>query len=91
VRSFTALNILSKSLHGSRVHLGAQNLHWDAYGVTGEISGPMLKLAHYVIIGHSERRQYFGDDASLTCAESRPTLWHHSEFCVGETKFNGMR
>ena len=88
---FTALSTLSKSLHGSRVQLGAQNVHWDAYGAyTGEISGPMLTEigTSYVIIGHSERRQYFGEtnaDINLQLKAAQrygliPIL------CVGETK-----
>ncbi|BDC51142.1 triosephosphate isomerase [Bryobacterales bacterium F-183] len=49
---------------GSRVEVGGQNLYWAKEGAfTGEISGPMLKAsgAEWVIIGHSERRQYFGE------------------------------
>ncbi len=49
---------------GSNVAIGGQNLYWAKEGAfTGEISGPMLKAAgcQYVIIGHSERRQYFGE------------------------------
>jgi triosephosphate isomerase len=49
---------------GSRVGIGAQNLDWHKEGAyTGEISGPMIKAAgcKYVIIGHSERRQYYGE------------------------------
>lgn len=49
---------------GSRVEIGGQNLYWAKEGAfTGEISGPMLKAsgAEWVIIGHSERRQYFGE------------------------------
>jgi triosephosphate isomerase len=49
---------------GSRVGVGGQNLFWAKEGAfTGEISGPMLKAAgcEYVIVGHSERRQYFGE------------------------------
>ncbi len=49
---------------GSNIHLGAQNVHFKASGAyTGELSADMLKAAgvEYVIIGHSERRQYFGE------------------------------
>ncbi len=49
---------------GSRIEIGGQNLYWKNEGAfTGEISGPMLKAvgANWVIIGHSERRQYFGE------------------------------
>ena len=59
---FTALAQVSDVVRGSRVSLGAQNLFWEAQGAyTGEISPAMLVSAgcEYVIIGHSERRQYF--------------------------------
>ncbi|MEL6326907.1 MAG: triose-phosphate isomerase [Cyanobacteria bacterium J06626_23] len=88
---FTALPVLSKNLHGSRVRLGAQNVHWEMNGAyTGEISSEMLTElgVRYVIVGHSERRQYFGDtdetvNLRLRAAQAaglRPIL------CVGETK-----
>ncbi|NMG21176.1 triose-phosphate isomerase [Brasilonema bromeliae] len=88
---FTDLNVLSKSLHGTRVQLGAQNIHWEESGAyTGEISGPMLQEIgmRYVIVGHSERRQYFGEtdytvNLRLKAAQRfglTPIL------CVGETK-----
>lgn len=88
---FTALSTLSKHLHGSRVRLGAQNVHWlDEGAFTGEISAPMLLElgVRYVVIGHSERRQYFGEtdetvNLRLKAAQSKgltPIL------CVGETK-----
>lgn len=88
---FTALGILSKSLHGARVKVGAQNIHWMPEGAfTGEISGDMLRElgVRYVIVGHSERRQYFADtdetvnrrvQAAQKCGLT-PIL------CVGETK-----
>lgn len=88
---FTALALVSEIVRDTPIGLGAQNLFWEKEGAfTGEISASMLVSAgcQYVIIGHSERRQYFGEtdetvnrklkaagDASLI-----PIL------CVGETE-----
>jgi triosephosphate isomerase len=61
---FTNLPAAVKASAGSRIHVGAQNLHWLKEGAfTGEVSGPMVRAtgATHVIIGHSERRQYFGE------------------------------
>jgi triosephosphate isomerase len=61
---FTALSEAAKILDKRAVRLAAQNIHWEDKGAfTGEVSAPMLKDAgcRYVIIGHSERRQYFGE------------------------------
>ncbi len=88
---FTALGILSKSLHGSLIRLGAQNVHWAESGAfTGEVSAAMLTelSVRYVVVGHSERRQYFGEtdetvNLRLRAAQAAgltPIL------CVGETK-----
>ncbi len=88
---FTALSSLSKTLHGSRVKVGAQNIHWADNGAfTGEISGPMLTElgVRYVVVGHSERRQFFGEtdetvNKRLLAAQAHgltPIL------CVGESK-----
>jgi triosephosphate isomerase len=88
---FTDLVSLSQNLHGSVVRLGAQNVHWENAGAyTGEVAPPMLTEigVRYVIIGHSERRQYFGEtdktvNLRLKAAQAAgltPIL------CVGETK-----
>jgi len=60
---FTSLWVAKNSLGRSKFSLGAQNLYWEPKGAfTGEISPVMLaELATYAIIGHSERRQYFGE------------------------------
>lgn len=62
--TFTALCPVSEALKGNPISVGAQNMHWDREGAfTGEISAAMLVSAgcRYVIIGHSERREYFGE------------------------------
>ena len=61
---FVNLPAAVAAVQGTRIRIGAQNLHWVSEGAfTGEISGPMLKAigCGYVIVGHSERRQYFGE------------------------------
>ena len=61
---FPDLPAAIESARGTRILVGAQNLHWAKEGAfTGEVSGPMIRAtgATHVIIGHSERRQYFGE------------------------------
>ncbi|MFN6476899.1 triose-phosphate isomerase [Nostoc sp. DedQUE07] len=88
---FTDLNVLSKTLHGSLIQLGAQNIHWEEYGAyTGEISGPMLAESgvRFVIVGHSERRQYFGEtDATVNLRLRTAQRFGLTPIlCVGESK-----
>ena len=62
--TYAALERVSGVVGGTSVFLGAQNMHWEAEGAfTGEVSGAMLLTCgcKYVILGHSERRQYFGE------------------------------
>ena len=61
---FTALEAVGAAIAGTRIHLGAQNVYWEPKGAfTGEISAAMLREAGctHVVIGHSERRQLFGE------------------------------
>jgi triosephosphate isomerase len=60
---YLAIPALAEMLRGSEIGLGAQNLHWEEKGAfTGELAPTMLKeFCQYVIIGHSERRTYFGE------------------------------
>lgn len=61
---FTSLEAVNKKIHGTQVRLGAQNMHFESIGAyTGEISAGMLKSCgcEFVILGHSERRQYFNE------------------------------
>lgn len=88
---FTALSALSKNLHGARVKVGAQNVHWESEGAyTGEISGDMLRElgVRYVVIGHSERRQYFGetDETVNLRLQAAQQCGLTPILCVGETK-----
>lgn len=86
---FTSLMVAAEMLAGTRIGLGAQNLHWEEKGAfTGEIAPGMVKeLCGYVIIGHSERRTYFGEtnetvNKKLLAAEKAGLT---PIVCVGET------
>ena len=75
---------------GSNIKIGAENIHWAQSGAfTGEISGDMLKAAgaEYVIIGHSERRQYFGETDDTVNARLKAAIASGLTpiVCVGET------
>lgn len=87
---FTALAAVSQRLSGTALQLGAQNVHWEKAGAfTGEIAADMLKelYCHYVIIGHSERRQYAGETDDLVNRKVKAALGRHLHpiVCVGET------
>lgn len=86
---FVALGVVQAALQGSNVALGAQNLHWEASGAyTGEVSAPMLQgLVDYVIIGHSERRQYFGETDETVNKKIHAALSNGLTpiLCVGES------
>jgi triosephosphate isomerase len=87
---FTALFVVRKELEGTPIQLAAQNLFWEEKGAfTGEIAPPMLKEVgcHYVILGHSERRQFFGETDETVNRKVRAALSQGLKviFCIGET------
>jgi len=87
---FTDLTAVAAVIQGTPVGLGAQNLHWEEKGAyTGEVSAAMLLSAGctHVIIGHSERRQYFGEtDESVNRKVKTALKAELIPFvCVGET------
>jgi triosephosphate isomerase len=86
---FTALHAVRKEIEGSSILLAGQNLYWEEKGAfTGEISPLMLKEVgcRYVIIGHSERRQFFGETEETVNRRLRAALVHGLKviFCIGE-------
>ena len=87
---FPSLAAVAESLKGSRVLLAGQNLHWEDKGAfTGEVSGPMLVAVGctHVIVGHSERRQLFGDTDEWVARKVAAALRSGLTpiVCVGET------
>jgi triosephosphate isomerase len=87
---YTALNEVSRALQGSPVQVGAQNMYWEEQGAfTGEVSAPMLKDIGciYVVIGHSERRQYFGETNETVNNKIKAALNHGLVpiMCIGES------
>jgi len=86
---FPSLFAVSTLISGLDIGLGAQNMHWEASGAyTGEVSANMIKeLCQYVIIGHSERRQYFAETDQTVNRKVKAAL--SAELipivCVGET------
>jgi len=87
---YTALESVGKALENSNIKLGAQDMYWEDQGAfTGEVSGMMLKDigCKYVIIGHSERRQYFNETNERVNKKVKAALkWEIKPImCVGET------
>ncbi len=87
---FTALSEVKKEIEGSSIRLGAQNMFWEDEGAyTGEVSPGMLKDAgcQYVVIGHSERRQYFGETDETVNKKIKAALAHEllPIMCIGES------
>lgn len=87
---YTLLSMLKEASEGTNIKIGAQNMHWEEQGAyTGEISPMMLKDLgiDYCIIGHSERRQYFGETNETVNKKIKAALNHGIKaiVCVGET------
>ena len=87
---FTSLAAAAAAVRGSTIEISAQNVHWEASGAfTGEISAAMLVEAgcRWVIVGHSERRQHFGETDTGVGRRARAALAAGLQpiVCVGET------
>jgi triosephosphate isomerase (TIM) len=88
---YVSLAVAVQALAGTEIGVAAQNVHWAAEGAyTGEISAPMLReLGVYgAIVGHSERRQYFGETDETVVERIGAAIEHglHVIACVGETE-----
>ena len=87
---FMYLADAKEALSGSGIRVGAQNVHWEEQGAyTGEISPTMLQgIVDDVIIGHSERRQYFGETDATVNQRLQAALAHNLRpvVCIGETQ-----
>lgn len=85
---FTALSVVGELIQATPIGLGAQDMHWEDKGAfTGEISPLMIKeLCKYVIIGHSERRQFFGETDETVNKKVKAAFKHSliPIICVGE-------
>ncbi len=87
---FTSTAVVGDVIQDSSVKLGAQNMHWEAEGAyTGEISASMLRslYVHYVILGHSERREYFAETDETVNKKVKAALATNliPILCCGET------
>ncbi|MCP4116006.1 MAG: triose-phosphate isomerase [Desulfobacteraceae bacterium] len=89
--AFLSLPLVSEAVAGSNVKLGVQNLFYENEGAyTGEVSAAMVKAAgaDYAIIGHSERRQYFGETDDAVCRKVKASIDGGiiPILCIGETE-----
>lgn len=87
---FICIPAVRAALAGTDIKVGAQDMHWEEKGAfTGEVSGPMLKDigVEYVIIGHSERRQYFGETDDTVNKKTHAAFKYGLKpiICVGES------
>ncbi len=87
---YTDLLTVRKCVRGTNIKLGAQNVHWAESGAyTAEISASMLKelRIQYVVVGHSERRQYFGETNEKVNLRAKAALASKLRpiICIGET------
>ncbi len=85
---FVSIPQVAELVKGTPIQVGAQNMHWETKGAfTGEVSPTMLnEICDYVIIGHSERRQYFAETDETVNKKVKVALAHHLKpiVCVGE-------
>ncbi len=86
---FTSILSVAALLEGTAIGTGAQNMHWEASGAfTGEVAPPMVaEFCKYVIIGHSERRTYFGETDNTVNLKVKAAMKYGiiPIMCVGET------
>jgi len=89
--AFTAISVVADVLKGSAIDVAGQDLFWETEGAyTGQVSAPMLKAAGctHVIVGHSERRQYFGETNETVNGKIKAALQGDllPILCVGESE-----
>lgn len=89
--NYLSLPLVAQAVKGSTVKVGAQNLYFEQEGAfTGEVSADMIKAAgaEYSLIGHSERRQLFGETDDTVCQKIKAALGSGLKpvLCIGETE-----